>query len=170
MDLKSLIPFGRSSTPARRDREIDPFDGLRREMDRLFDAFARNWDFPVPMTAGSAAAGLLSPRVDVAETDNGLEITAELPGLDAKDVQLDLADGVLTLRGERKFEKEEHDDRKQYHVIERGHGSFLRRFAVPFEPDQDKLDARFDKGVLKIKVPRSAAAERQVKRITVKGG
>lgn len=170
MDLKSIIPFGRSSAPTRRDRESDSFEGFRREMDRLFDAFARNWDATNLASADAVTGGLLSPRVNVAETEDGLEIAAELPGLDAKDIQVDLADGVLTLKGERKFEKEDRDERKQYYLVERGYGTFLRRFSVPFEPDQDRLEAHFDKGVLKIRVPRSAAAERRIKRIPVKGG
>lgn len=169
MDLKSIIPFGRSSAPSRRDRENDPFEGFRREMDRLFDTFARNWDTSGLTSLDASTGSLLSPRVNVAETEDGLEITAELPGLDAKDIQLDLADGVLTLKGERKFEKEERDERKQYHLVERGYGTFLRRFAVPFEPDQERLDAHFDKGVLKIRVPRSAAAEKRKTRIPIKG-
>ena len=165
MDFKSLMPFGRSSALSRTGNDSDPFVSLRREMDRLFDDFTQVWDVP----AFSGSSGMLSPRVDVAETEKGIEIKAELPGIDPKDIDLDLTDGVLTLKAERKHEKEEKDERKQYHLVERSYGTFLRRFALPFEPDQDKLEASFDKGVLKIFVPRSAAAAKQVKKIQIKG-
>jgi HSP20 family protein len=163
MDMKSLMPFGRSSGLAR-SGEDDPFTAMRREMDRLFESFSRDW--PMPAVAG----GFLSPKVDVAETDKGLEISAELPGIDQKDIALDLADGVLTIKAEHKEEKEEKDEKKHYHLIERSHGSYMRRFAIPFEPEADKVSANFDKGVLHITVPRSKAAEKQVKKIKINGG
>ena len=77
------------------------------------------------------------------------------------------SDGVLTLKAEHKTEKEESDEKRHYHVVERSTGSYLRRFAVPFEPDQDKVEASFDKGVLKVFVPRSAAAAKQSKKIAI---
>lgn len=165
MNMKSLMPFGRSSTPARRDEERDPFAMMRREMDQLFDSFTRDWSLPSTMPSG-----FLSPKVDVAETDKGLEISAELPGIDQKDISLDLSEGILTLKAEHKEEKEQKDEKKHYHLIERSHGSFMRRFAIPFEPDADKVKASFDKGVLKVMVPRSAAAEKQTRKIAIKGG
>ena len=165
MDTKSLMPFGRSLSPARSGGEDDPFAIIRREMDRLFESFSRDWNVPASM--GSA---FLSPKVDVAETDKGLEISAELPGIDQKDISLDLADGVLTIKAEHKTEKEQKDEKKHYHLVERSHGSYMRRFAIPFEPEGDKVQASFDKGVLHITVPRSKAAEKQVKKIKINGG
>ncbi len=165
MDMKSLIPFGRSLSPTRSGGEDDPFAMMRREMDRLFDSFSRDWNVPAAM--GSA---FLSPKVDVAETDKGLEISAELPGIDQKDITLDLADGVLTIKAEYKAEKDEKDEKKHYHLVERSHGSYMRRFAIPFEPEADKVQASFEKGVLHITVPRSKAAEKQVKKIKINGG
>lgn len=165
MNMKSMMPFGRSTGPARRDRAPDPFATMRQEMDRLFDSFTRDWSLPSQLPSG-----FLSPKVDVAETEKGLEISAELPGIDQRDISLDLSEGILTLAAEHKEEKEEKDEKKHYHLVERSHGSFLRRFAIPFEPDANKVRASFDKGVLKVMVPRSAAAEKQVKKIAIKGG
>lgn len=164
MQLGSLIPR-RSSPAARSGGESDPFFSLRREMDRLFDDFTQFWDLP----AMGSSNGVLSPRVDMAETDEGLEITAELPGIDPKNIELDLSDEVLTLKAEQKTEREEKDEKRRYHLVERSHGTFMRRFALPFEPDQDKLEANFDKGVLRITVPRSATAEKRGRKIPVNG-
>ena len=163
MNMKSMMPFGRSSSPTRVGGEGDPFAMMRREMERLFDNFSQDWPAPVD-------GGFASPKVDVAESDKGLEITAELPGIDQKDISLDLADGILTLQAEHEERKEEKDEKKHYHLIERSHGSFRRRFAIPFEPDADNVQASFDKGVLQITVPRSKAAEKQAKRIAINGG
>lgn len=163
MDMKSLMPFGRP-TGLGRSGEDDPFSLMRREMDRLLESFSRDW--PMPAVAG----GFLSPKVDVAETEKGLEISAELPGIDQKDIALDLADGVLTIKAEHKEQKEEKDEKKHYHLVERSHGSYMRRFAIPFEPDAEKVSASFEKGVLHITVPRSKAAEKQVKKIKINGG
>ena len=107
--------------------------------------------------------------MDVAETEKGLEVTAELPGIDQKDIKLDFADGILTQKTAHKEEKESTDEKKHYQLVERSHGSFMRRLAVPFEPDADKVEASFDKGVLRVIVPRSAAAERSISKIAIKG-
>lgn len=160
MAKKSLQPFGGLLGSG----GADPFSLMRREMDRLFDTYSRDWPSP------ALANGLMSPKVDVAETEKGLEISAELPGVEQKDISLDLTNGVLTLQAEHQAEKEEKDEKKHYHVVERSRGSFMRRFAVPFEADVDKVQASFENGVLMISVPRSAAVEKQVKKIAIKGG
>jgi HSP20 family protein len=110
MDLKSLIPVRREKT----DLSTSPFTSLRREIDRLFEDFGR----------GLPSFGKLElmPSMDVTETDKEIEVTAELPGLEEKDVEINYADGVLTIRGEKKAEKEEKD--KTHHLIERSYGSF----------------------------------------------
>src|SRR5215813_3072527 len=100
MNLRSLIPIGRSHDVAR--REYTPFWSLQREIDRLFDDFTRG--FPSFSSATTGRHELL-PAIDVVETDNDIELTAELPGLEEKDVQINLADNVLTIRGEKKSER-----------------------------------------------------------------
>lgn len=165
MALGSLIPFNRETDVAASGAR-DPFFSLRREMDRMFDDFVRGW----PMSESAGATGFMAPRVDVVETEKGLEITAELPGIEEKDIELDLADDVLTLKAERSREREESDENRRYHVVERAQGTFMRQFAIPFEADADKVEANFKNGVLNITVPRSKEAQTPVKRIKVNGG
>ncbi len=140
---------------------MEPFGNFQRELERFFEGSPR-W-----MT-GFGEDGFLSPKVDVAETEVGLEIKADLPGLDPKDIQVDITDGVLTLRAERKSEREEKDDKTRYHLVERTSGTFLRRFSLPFDVQIDKVEASFDKGVLKILAPRSREAAKRQNKIEIK--
>lgn len=156
MNLKSLIPVGRQRGVARAD---NPFLSLQQEVDRLFDDFSRG--FP---TLGAGLTGSMLPTMDVAETDKEIEITAELPGLEEKDVQINVADDVLTIRGEKKAEKEEKD--KNYRLVERSYGSFERSLELPKGVNLDAIKASIDKGVLKVSVPKPAPA--QVKKVEVK--
>lgn len=158
-----LMPSNRSNEVSR-TRENDPFALMRREMDRAFDDFMRGWATP----SAQLPEGVLSPRVNVVEKEGGLEVTAELPGVDQKDIDLDLSEGMLTLKAEHSQDKEEKDENQRYHVVERAYGTFLRRFALPFEPDQDRVEANFDKGVLKVWIPRSPEAEKQTRKIEIK--
>lgn len=164
MDFKSLVPFGRSGSLSRMGAE-DPFTAMRREMDRLFDSFTRDWPAPAAMRDAS----FLTPKVNVAETAAGLEFTAELPGIDQKNIELDITDNVLTLKAEQSSEKEEKDEKRQWHLVERSQGTYMRRFALPFEADEAKIEATFDKGVLKVLVPRAADTDRPSRRIEIKG-
>lgn len=159
MAMKSLAPFS-SGSPT---RSADPFGGLRHDIERLFDDVTRGWQLPAVFRGD----GLLNPRVDIAETDAGLELTAELPGIDEKDIDLSLDDDVLTLKAEHKAEKEEEDKKKRYHLVERSHGTYLRRFQVPFTPDAAKVSASFDKGVLKVSVPRTAGEDSKARKIAI---
>jgi HSP20 family protein len=155
MNLKSIIPIGRDRSVARSD---NPFMSLQREVDRLFDDFTRG--FP---TFGNGKAELL-PSMDVTETDKDIEITAELPGLEEKDVQINIADNLLTIRGEKNAEKEEKD--KNYRLIERSYGSFERTLELPKGVDADAIKANIAKGVLKVTIPKPAPAH--AKKIDVK--
>lgn len=150
-------------------RDPDAFTSLRRGMDRLFDqvmgGLGSGFGLPAPFTG----PGVLSPRVDIAETKAGLEVTAELPGIEPKDVSIELEDGVLTLRAERSSERKEEDKDKRWHIVERQSGTYLRRFALPFDAEPEKVEARFDKGVLHIAIPRPEQPRPQAKRIEVKG-
>src|SRR5512146_615979 len=110
------IPVTQQSTSVARPRSTELFGSLQREIDRVFDSFTRNW----PSLAFGASE--LTPSMDIAETDKDIEITAELPGLEEKDVQVNVADNVLTIKGEKKLEKEEKD--KNYRMLERSYGSF----------------------------------------------
>jgi HSP20 family protein len=154
MNLRSLIPVGRHHAMRRHD--FNPFGSLQQEIERLFDDFSR----------GYPALGTqeLWPSMDVTETDKEIELTAELPGLEEKDVQINVADNVLTIRGEKKAEKEEKD--KNYRVVERSYGSFARSLELPPGIDPDQIKASIAKGILTVTVPKPAAA--QVKKVPVK--
>ncbi len=154
---------GASSLGARYD---DPFQALRSEMDQLFDSFLGG-GFPVPRLLGGERETLM-PHIDVKENEHAIEIEAELPGLDEKAVDLTLQDGVLTISGEKKFErKEEKDD---YHLMERRYGSFRRALRLPETVDEDGVEARFEKGVLKVTLPKKPEAVRQQNKIAIKAG
>ena len=155
MRLRSLLPQTRS-VPER-------LTGFRGEMDRLFDDFFRGIDVP----GFGEASGFLSPAIDVAETERGLEVTAELPGIDKKDIEVDIHDGLLTIKAERQQETEKTDDKKAYRLTERSYGTFLRRFSLPFEVDDTKVEATFTDGVLKLDIPRAPESERKAKRISI---
>ena len=109
---------------------------------------------------------LAVPLIDVAETDDGLTVTAELPGMEDKDIEVDLTNNVLTLKGEKKSETEE--KKADYHFRERSYGSFQRSIAVPFDVDPETVEAGFAKGVLTITLPRPPEAKRTTRRIEVK--
>jgi len=156
MNLKSLIPVGRDRD---RGRAGGAFMSLQREIDRLFDDFSRGF----PTITGNDATALM-PNMDVTETDKEIEITAELPGLEEKDVQVNVADNVLTIRGEKKAEKEQTD--KNYRLVERSYGSFERTLELPEGVNADAIKANISKGVLKVTVPKPVPA--QARKIDVK--
>lgn len=158
MNLKSLIPVGRQRGVARTD---NPFVSLQNEIDRLFDDFTRG--FP-SLSMGNGGMTAMVPTMDVAETDKEIEITAELPGLEEKDVQINVANNILTIRGEKEAEKEQKD--KNYRMVERSYGAFERSLELPEGVNADAIKASIDKGVLKVTVPKPAQA--QVKKIEVK--
>ena len=151
-----------------------PFETLRREVDRLFDDFDggfRRWPFrrslfDVAPSWRSELAWPAAPAVDFAETDKAYEVTAELPGLDEKGIEVKFADGVLTIKAEKQEEKEE--KKKDYYLHERSFGSFHRALQVPAGIDSDKIEASFKKGVLTVTLPKSAEAQKAEKKIAVK--
>jgi HSP20 family protein len=152
--MRSLMPFSWNTDIARRD-DGDPFATMQKEINRMFNQFGRG--FPARFADSD-----VSPRIDVAETDNAIEVTAELPGIEEKDVDVMLRDDVLTIRGEKKSEREE--KKADYHVVERSFGSFSRSIQLPFEADGEAVKANFAKGLLKVTIAKPA----QVKDKTVK--
>src|SRR5262249_33385506 len=128
----------------------DPFRDLsllQDRMNRLFDDAGRGWGSDEP-----AATTAWSPAVDIFETDGEIVVKAELPGMEKKDIALNLEKNVLTLRGERRFEKETKED--NYHRIERSYGTFSRAFSIPATVDEEKIRADYKDGVLKIVLPK----------------
>ena len=151
-------PAQTQTAPARRS---SPFDLIQTEIDRVFDRFNgfNVWNWP-----GAAGGRIFSPHMQVVETEDAIEVTTELPGIDEKDVEISVADGVLTIRGEKKSETDE--TKKNYRLVERAYGSFERALALPAGVDAAKVDARMNKGVLKVVIPRPAAAKAQQVKIT----
>lgn len=157
--MVSLLP--RPWTRSALSRTGDPFTALQREVERLFDEFTQG-GFLTPAGEREFA---ISPNLDVSETDSALEVTVDLPGVDEKDVDVTLSDNVLTIKGERKHERDE--KKKDYHLVERSYGSFARSISVPFEVDTEAVKASFSKGVLKVSLPKPVTDKAKTRRIEV---
>ncbi|NJM33972.1 MAG: Hsp20/alpha crystallin family protein [Rhodomicrobium sp.] len=154
-------------------REWDPFTNLQREMDQLFNSVRGGfWRSPLGHTVSDlepywrrGAGQALAPAVDIAETDKQYELTAELPGLQPEHVEVKLANGVLTIKGEKKEEKEE--KKEGYYLSERRYGSFQRAFAVPDGVDAEKVSADFKNGVLTVVMPKSPEVQEKERKIAI---
>ena len=167
MNVRDLIPWGRSNNQIPtvfRDDDRNPFLSLHREVNRLFDDVFRGFDGRLPTSASLASINGVWPSVEISETDKEIKVTAEIPGLDEKDIEVLLNDGVLTLKGEKRSETEEKDKQFSEHF----YGRFERRIPLGIEVEEDKIEARFKNGVLNIVLPKSAKAQSQVKRIAIK--
>lgn len=160
--------------PERTPADWSPLATMRREFDRMLEEFPwAGWRRPLarfdvePFFRGFGGVGA-APAVDIVEKDKEYEITAELPGMDENNIDVKFADGVLTIKGEKKEEKEER--KKDYYLSERRYGSFQRSFPVPESVDANKIEAKFVNGVLTIKLPKSAEAQKNEKKIAIKKG
>lgn len=144
-------------------RELSPireFERMRRDMDRLWDSFFEER----PRRKGEEVGEWL-PSLDVSETKNNLVVKAELPGMDPKDIDISLNEGILTIKGERKQEKEEKEE--NYHLIERSYGSFTRSVRLPGEVKSEMISASYKDGVLKVTLPKSEEAKKKEIKIKV---
>ena len=147
----------------------NPYAG---EMDRLFDRFGGGFVFPSLRRMFDIEPALRSPfafstpAIDMSEDDKAYKISAELPGIDAKDIDVSVSGDMLILKGEKRQEREEKD--KNCHFSERSYGSFQRAFELPASVDRNKVAADFSKGVLTITLPKTAEAQRPAKKIEVK--
>lgn len=162
MAMRDLIPWGRGrDVTVRRSEDVNPFLALHREMNRLFDDVFRG--FNAPFGSDRLFDRVANwPNVELSETDKEIKVTAELPGLDEKDVQVELANGVLAISGEKKTETEDKDRL----FSERYYGRFERRIPVE-DVDEDKVSAAFKNGVLTITLPKVPQAQSRVKRIAI---
>lgn len=166
MQISDLIPWGRDRNEvARQQGDGDsPLLNLQRDINRVFDDFWSRFD-----RSAGVSNGLLSvtgPRTDVTETDEAVDVSVELPGMDEKDIDVSLSDDVLTIRGEKKAEREE--KKKGYYLAERSYGSFYRSIPLPPGVDSEKAEARFKKGVLTVTLPKTPEAQAKVRKIEVK--
>jgi HSP20 family protein len=143
-----------------RSQELDPFRAMRRELDNAYRAFEQN--------SSSPDIGARAPAVSVAETNDAFEVTAELPGVDEKDIKVSLDDNQLVISGEKNAESAKEE--KEWHVEERSYGSFYRSMSLPFEPESGAVEAHFDKGVLHLTIKKPAKAVKTTKTIDIKTG
>ena len=166
---KVPVTTDKTTQPATAAQAWQPIETLRTEIDRLFDNFGRGfWSSPFRSLADFEPRWPSTAQfaVDVAESDKAYEITAELPGMDEKNIEVQVVNGGLTIKGEKKDEKEE--KKKDYYVTERRYGSFERYFRMPDGVDTDKIEANFQKGVLTVTLPKKAEAQQPAKKIDVK--
>ena len=165
MNLQSIIPWKKEERSLVRGRgDGDPFTQLQRRMNSVFeDFFGRS-----SSDLWGSAAGEFLPRVDVGETGKEVRITAELPGLEEKDVEVTLTNNILTIKGEKKVEKEEEEG--DYYHSERSYGYFDRTIALPQGIDADNAKAKFKKGVLKVTIPKKPEAQSSRRRIELTEG
>ncbi len=172
-DTATKVPVkseAKSVAPAAKAGEWWPLEGLRREVDRLFEEFDRGFGGGVfgRSLLDTAPRWAGAPSVDIVEKDKAYEVTAELPGMDETNIDVKIANGMLTISGEKKDEHEE--KKKNYYLSERRYGSFQRSFRVPDGVEADKIAAEFKQGVLTVTLPKSAEALKAEKKIAIKAG
>jgi HSP20 family protein len=163
------VPVEVKKTAPAQTNVPDVWHSFRGEMDRLFDRFGfpslrRMFDIE-PSWRSASPFNFSAPAIDMSEDEKVYKISAELPGIDAKDIDVSVSGDTLVLRGEKRQEKEEKD--KNYHFSERAYGSFQRSFQLPSTVDRDKVAADFSKGVLTITLPKTAEAQKPQKKIEV---
>ena len=168
MSIKDLVPrIGRKPLPVRRE-EADPFRDFQRQMNHLFEDFFGSRSPAERETGLDWAPAAFTPRVDVSETDTEVKVSAEFPGMDEKDITVELQDDVLTLRGEKKSEQEEKG--KSWYHREQSWGSFCRSVELPAGVDAGKAKAIFKKGVLTFTAPKRPDEQAKHKTVPIQAG
>lgn len=186
MEIKKWMPWnwfekeekdtGKTVPVRREDAQDQGFafpmavQNFHREFDRIFDQAFRGFGLSQPWLDGvlwpRMADGMLKPTLDLSATDKEYTISVEIPGVDEKDVKLEIANDILTIRGEKKHEKEEKD--KSFYRVERSYGSFQRVLSLPEDADQNAVKATFKRGILTISMPRKAMPQADVRKIEIK--
>jgi HSP20 family protein len=169
--VKTPVEVKKAAVPA---RTPDAWQSFRNEMDRLFDRLSggfgvpslRRMFEPKPNWLYEGSFSWSPPAIDITEDEKAYKITAEVPGLEEKNVDVTVSGEMLTLKGEKHYEKDEKD--KNHHVSERAYGSFQRSFVLPDGVERDKIAADLTKGVLTITLPKTAEAKKPQKKIEVK--
>jgi len=166
VQIKDLVAKGRGKdSPLPSLREEHPFSLFREQINRLFDDsfFGREW---TPLRTAEPWYGTFQPSIDVRENEKEITVSAELPGMDDKDIDVLLSGDTLTIKGEKKEEKEEKEE--NYYRMERRYGSFQRVIPLPVKIDTKKVDASFKKGILEVKLPKAAQAKSSARKISLK--
>lgn len=163
MTLRSHLPFRRdTSQPPSTRGERDPFSLLHRDINQAFEDMFQNFGRGGPTFVDAA----FTPRLDLSEDDQAFHVEVELPGVTEEDISLEMRDGDLVIRGEKRFEHDD-KDKKGFHVVERSYGSFLRTIPLGFDAEPDAVEATFKKGVLKVSVPKPLEGEEKSGRIDI---
>lgn len=165
-DAATKFPVKTEARPAATLDRWWPLDSLRSEIDRVFSEFGSPTIFDRAFGRMPTTFSRAIPPIDLVESDKAFELTAELPGVEAKDLSVSLADGVLTVRGEKNETKEEKE--KGYHLSERRFGSFQRSLELPRGVDGEKIEANFANGVLKVTLPKTPDRQKADRKITIK--
>lgn len=165
MASKEIMSSSQKRSWPARPKSEHPVAALQREMNRVFDNFFSRFD-PFPSHHWERGLKAYSPRIDITDGPKALRVTAELPGLDEKDIEVQLTTDALTIRGHKSQESE--DKGKNYYRMERSYGSFHRMIPIPVGIDPSKAEATFKKGVLTITLAKSGDAKRDIKKIQVK--
>lgn len=144
--------------PVESDDGFHPLSSLRTEVEHVFGRLAEGFR--------QLRGERRRPDADASESGEGYEISLELPGLDAGDIDLRIEGDALVVSGEKRDEREEHD--RNYYLLERSYGAFRRAFRLPEDVDRDRISAEFSRGVLEVSLPRAAGAEKEVRKIQIK--
>lgn len=168
MSLQNPIGRRRRGWEMEAPERADPFQRISQQMERMFEDLMGASPGRMMRGEGGLAGGggVEQPSVDVSETKDSLEIDVDLPGLDERDIDITLSDDILTVRGERKEEKEERG--RNFYRCERGYGTFSRRIVLPFKVDEDRITANFEKGVLHVTLPKSPEAKAKERHIEIR--
>ncbi len=165
MNLKELIPWYRDKDGnLLKNTDDNPFLTLQREMNQMFDSFSRSI-FDDSSFFKGRGSGMVSTKMDVKETDKNIQVTLELPGIEEKDIDVNVTKDLLTIKGEKQAEKDE--KKEGYHLIERSFGSFHRSVPLPPGVETDQVKANFKNGVLKITLPKSEEAQKETKKVEI---
>ena len=165
MQMKDLLPWVRKDHATEsKAQEDNPIATLQRDMNRVFESFWHRVESQ--FGGGEWGLGGAGVRSDVVETDDAIEVSVELPGMEMSDLEVNVSDDTMIVKGEKKIERKE--EKKGYYLSERSYGSVYRAIPLPPGVDGDKAEARFKNGVLSVKVPKTPEAQAKVKRIEVK--
>ena len=166
MPITDLVPWRKTNGGlVTRRNQMDPLSQLHREVDRVFSDFMTDWPLTGPISLMDRRFGTFVPDVDITETDKEFRVTAELPGMDEKDLNVSFVEGLLTIKGEKREEHEE--QRGDSYRSERRFGAFERTIPLPSGVNPDKAKASFKKGVLSITLPKTEEARSNKKIIAI---
>lgn len=154
-----LLSRNRLATPTLFESSLEPWSDLRREIDRLFDSVL--WGGGTSTQNGASGVQTRVPRMDVADEDDRIQLSFEIPGVKPDDLEVTVESGMLTVSGEKKYERREGDDQKGPYSVERRSGRFERTIALPESVDTDNVTARYENGVLRVELPKLAESRKR---------